>query len=112
VTDDRVFGPLVVLGCGGQAARLTPLTDTDAAALIHSADAAARLLGHRGVPATDVETLREMLLRVSRLADDLPEVTELDLRPVIVKAHGGLAVDARIKVAPCSPQDPFLRRLR
>jgi len=56
--------------------------------------------------------LRELLLRVSRLADDLPTVIELDLHPVIVQPHGVLAVDARIKVAPCSPQDPFLRRLR
>jgi acyl-CoA synthetase (NDP forming)/GNAT superfamily N-acetyltransferase len=112
VTDDRVFGPLVTLCCGDHAARLTPLTDTDADALIRSADAGAQLPGHRGAPATDVDTLREMLLRVSRLADDLPEVTELDFRPVIAKPHGVLALDARIKVAPCVPQDPFLRRLR
>jgi hypothetical protein len=64
------------------------------------------------VSATGVETLRELLLRISRLADDLPEVTELDLRPVIGEPHGVLAVNARIKVAPCPPQDPFLRRLR
>ena len=54
----------------------------------------------------------DALLRVSRLADDLPEVTELDLSPVIAKPHGVFAVDARIKVAPCLPQDPFLRKLR
>jgi acyl-CoA synthetase (NDP forming) len=120
VTDDRVFGPLVVFGLGGtatavpadQAARLTPLTDTDADALIRSVRAAPRLLGQRGAPATDLETLRELLLRVSRLADDLPEVTELDLSPVIAKRRGVFAMDARIKVAPCLPQDPFLRRLR
>jgi len=120
VTDDRVFGPLVVFGLSGaatevladQAARLTPLTDTDADALIRSVRAAPRLLGQRGASATDLETLRELLLRVSRLADDLPEVTELDLGPVIAKPHGAFAMDARIKVAPCLPQDPFLRRLR
>jgi acyl-CoA synthetase (NDP forming)/GNAT superfamily N-acetyltransferase len=112
VIDDRVFGPLVVLGPGDHAARLTPLTDTDADALIRSAQSAPRLLGQGGAPATDLDALRELLLRVSRLADDLPEVTELDLSPVIAKPHGVLAVDARIKVTPCSPQDPFLRRLR
>ena len=112
VTDDRVFGPLVTLTPGDHSARLTPLTDTDADALIRSADAALRLLGQRGVPTTDLETLRELLLRVSRLADDLPEVTELDLSPVIAKPHGVFAMDVRIKVAPCLPQDPFLRRLR
>ena len=120
VTDDRVFGPLVVFGPGGtatevladQAARLSPLTDTDADSLIRSIRSAPLLLGHRGTPATDLDTLRELLLRVSRLADDLPEVTEFELNPVIAKPHGVFAIDARIKVAPCPPQDPFLRRLR
>ena len=112
VTDDRVFGPLVVLGPRDHAARLTPLTDTDADALIRSAQAAPRLPGQDGAPATDLEKLRELLLRVARLADDLPEVTELDLSPVIAKPDGVFAADARIKVTPCSPQDPFLRKLR
>jgi len=112
VTDDRVFGPLVVFGPGDQAVRLTPLTDTNADALIRSIDASPRLLGQRGAPTTDLDTLRELLLRVSRLADDLPEVTELDLSPVIARPHGVFAMDARIKVTPCPPQDPFLRRLR
>ena len=120
VTDDRVFGPLVVFGLGGtaigvpadQAARLTPLTDTDADSLIRSIRSAPSPPGHRGTLATDLDTLRELLLRVSRLTDDLPEITELDLSPVIAKPHGVFAVDARIKVAPCLPQDPFLRKLR
>jgi acyl-CoA synthetase (NDP forming)/GNAT superfamily N-acetyltransferase len=133
VADDHMFGPLVVFGLGGMAtellaghaARLTPLTDTDADALIRSVQAAPLLLGDRGRagpggrppatpprPATDLKTLRELLLRVSRLADDLPEVTDLDLNPVIAKPHGVFALDARIKVAPCPPQDPFLRKLR
>jgi acyl-CoA synthetase (NDP forming) len=120
VIDDRVFGPLVVLGSAeaatgapaGQAARLTPLTDTDADALIRSADAAPRPPGQRGMPAADVDTLRELLLRVSRLADDLPEVAELDLSPVIAQPHGVFAMDARIKVTRCLPHDPFLRKLR
>jgi acyl-CoA synthetase (NDP forming) len=101
-----VFGP------GDHAARLTPLTDTDADTLIRSVRAAPLLLGQRGVPATDLDTLRELLLRVSRLADDLPEVAELDLSPVIARPHGVFAMDARIKLAPCPPQDPFLRELR
>ncbi|HEY0998103.1 MAG TPA: GNAT family N-acetyltransferase, partial [Streptosporangiaceae bacterium] len=109
VIHDRVFGPLVVFGPGDHAARLTPLTDTDADALIRSVDA---VPGQRGVPVADLDTLRELLLRVSRLADDLPEVTELDLNPVIPKPHGVFAMDARIKLTPCPPQDPFLRRLR
>jgi ATP-grasp domain len=100
-------GPLVVFGPGDHAARLTPLTDTGADALIRSAGAAPRLLGQRGTPPTDLDTVRELLLRVSQFADDLPEVTELDLSPVIARPHGVFALDARIKVAPCPPRHPF-----
>ena len=96
VTEDHMFGPLVVFGLGGaatevladHAARLTPLTDTDADTLIHSVRAAPLLLGHRGSPAADLAALREVLLRVSRLADDLPEITDLDLNPVIARPGG------------------------
>ncbi len=115
MTDDRMFGPLVVFGLGGtateaaagRAARLTPLTDTDAGALIRSVLAVPSLLA-----AADLDRLSELLLRVSRLADDLPEVTELDLNPVMVKPHGVFAMHARIKVARGRPHDPFLRKLR
>jgi acyl-CoA synthetase (NDP forming)/GNAT superfamily N-acetyltransferase len=134
VTDDHVFGPLVVFGLGGAAtevradhsARLTPLTDTDADQLIGSIRSAALLRGYRGSAgqggrppqtpprghAADLGALRDLLLRVSRLADDLPEVTELDLNPVIARPDGVFVVDARIKVTPYRAQDPFLRKLR
>ena len=49
---------------------------------------------------------------MSRLADDLPEVTELALNPVIARPDGAFVVDARIKVTPYQAQDPFLRQLR
>ena len=120
VVDDHMFGSLVVFGLGGvdtevladHAARLTPLTDTDADKLIHSIRAVPLLLGHRGRHAADLVALRDLLLRVSRLADDLPEVTELDLNPVMARPDGVFVVDARIKVRPFQPQDPFLRKLR
>ena len=120
VADDRLFGPLVVFGLGGVAtevladhvARLTPLTDVDADTLIRSIRSAPLLLGHRDSPAADLRALRDLLLRVSRLADDLPEVTDLDLNPVIARPDGVFVVDARVKVAPYAPQDPFLRKLR
>jgi acyl-CoA synthetase (NDP forming) len=70
------------------------------------------LYGHRGAPAADLAALRDVLLRVSRLTDDLPEITELDLNPVVARTDSAVAVDARIRVAPQVPQDPFLRRLR
>jgi acyl-CoA synthetase (NDP forming) len=120
VADDRMFGPLVVFGLGGvatevladHAARLTPLTVGDADHLIRSLRSAPLLLGHRGAPAADLGALRELLLRVSRLADDLPEITDLDLNPVIARPDGAFAVDARVKVAPYQPEDPYLRKLR
>jgi acyl-CoA synthetase (NDP forming)/GNAT superfamily N-acetyltransferase len=120
IADDHTFGSLVVFGAGGlgaelpggQAARLTPLTDTDADKLIRSIASAPLLLGQRGRPAADLGALRDLLLRVSRLAGDRPEVTDLDLSPVIARPDGVLALGARIKVAPIEPHDPFLRKLR
>jgi acyl-CoA synthetase (NDP forming) len=120
VRDDQMFGPLVVFGLGGvatevladHAARLVPLTEADADMLINSIRSAPLLHGHRGSAAADIPALRDVLMRVSRLADDLPEVTELDLNPVIARQLGAVTVDARIRVTPQVPQDPFLRRLR
>jgi len=120
VKDDQMFGPLVVFGLGGvatevladHAARLAPLTEADADTLINSVRSAPLLHGHRGAPAADLAALRDVLLRVSRLTDDLPEITELDLNPVIARPDSAVAVDARIRVMPQLPQDPFLRRLR
>lgn len=115
-----MFGPLVVFGLGGaaadvlgdRAARLTPLTDTDADELIAAVQAAPLLFGHGGAPPADAGALADTLLRVSRLADDLPEVAELDLNPVIARPDGVYAVDVRVRVSPAEPQDPFLRQLR
>jgi hypothetical protein len=53
-----------------------------------------------------------VLLRVSRLADDLPEVAELDLSPVVAGPDGVCPVGVRVRVSPAEPTDPFLRRLR
>ena len=119
IVQEPVFGPVVVFGLGGVAtevlgdrvARLAPLTGADADDLIHSIRAAPVLLGHGGQPAADIEALRDTLLRVSRLADDLPQVAELDLNPVIARPDGVIAVDARIRVTSHRLADPFLRQL-
>lgn len=119
VVQEPIFGPLVVFGLGGvatevlgdHAARLAPLTTADADDLIHSIRAAPLLLGHRGQPPADVAALRGALLRVSRLADDLPQVAELDLNPVIARPNGVIVVDARIRVTSQGAADPFLRQL-
>jgi len=120
VVQEPVFGPLVVfgLGCvatdvfGDRAARLTPLTGTDAAALIRSIRAAPLLLGHRGTPAANLAALQDVLLRVSRLADDHPQVAELDLNPVVARPDGAHVVDARVRLVLTQPADPYLRKLR
>ena len=119
VVQEPVFGPVVVFGLGGiltetlgdHVARLAPLTSADADDLIRSLRAAPLLLGHNGQPAADIEALRGTLLRISRLADDLPQVAELDLNPVIARPDGAIAVDARIRVTSHHPADPFLRQL-
>ena len=120
VVQEPVFGPLVVFGLGGVAtdvlddrsARLTPLTDTDAATLIRSVRAAPLLLGHRGAPPADLAALQDLLLRVARLAEDFPQVAELDLNPVIARPDGAHVVDARIHLVPAQHADPYLRKLR
>jgi len=119
VVQEPVFGPVVVFGLGGIAtevlgdrvARLAPLTDADADDLIHSIRAAPALLGHGGLPPADIGALRDTLFRVSCLADDLPQVAELDLNPVIARPDGAVAVDARIRVTSHRLADPFLRQL-
>jgi acyl-CoA synthetase (NDP forming)/RimJ/RimL family protein N-acetyltransferase len=120
VVHEPIFGPLMVFGLGGVAtdvlgdhtARLTPLTDVDADKMIHGIRAAPLLTGHRGSKPADLDALADLLLRVSRLADEIPEVAELDLNPVIARADGANPVDARIRLVPAEPTDPFLRRLR
>ena len=112
-------GPLVLFGLGAaagdgladRAARLAPLTESDADDLIRSARAAPRLLGRRGVPAADLDSLKDMLLRVSRMADDLPQIAELELSPVIARPNGVQAVDGRIRIQAAEPADAHLRRL-
>ncbi len=94
-----------------RAARLAPLTDSDADDLIRSIRAAPLLLGRRGVPAADLAALRDMLLRVSRMADDLPQIAELELSPVIARPDGAQAVDGRIRIQAAEPADAHLRRL-
>jgi acyl-CoA synthetase (NDP forming) len=104
---DPVFGPLVAFGPGGVLAeligeaqfRLAPLTDVDARELVATGRAGRLVAGFRGRPAADAEALVDLLLRLSLLADDLPEVAELDLNPVLALPDGCLAVDARVRVA-------------
>ena len=119
VLRERVAGPLVLLGVGGptdnvqadRAARLAPLTESDADDLIRSVPAAPRLLGRHGEQAADLAALRDMLLRVSRMVDDLHQIAELELSPVIARPDDVQAVDGRIRIQAAEPIDAHLRRL-
>jgi acetyl coenzyme A synthetase (ADP forming)-like protein len=104
---DPVFGPLVAFGPGGVLAeligeaqfRLAPLTDLDAQELVRAGKAGRLVAGFRGAPPADETGLVDLLLRLALLADDLPEVVELDLNPVLALPGGCFAVDARVRVA-------------
>ena len=120
VRQEPVFGPVVVFGpggrasevLGGRAARLAPLTDVDAAELIRTSPAAPLLTGQGGASGADTGALANVLLRVSLLADDLPQIADLELNPVIARADGVTAADVRVRLAPAPQKDPFLRQLR
>jgi acetyl coenzyme A synthetase (ADP forming)-like protein len=106
VVQDPVFGPLVAFGPGGVLAeliggagfRLAPLTDFDAEELVKDDKAGQLVAGFRGRQGADAEALAELLRRLSRLGEQLPEVAELDLNPVLAFPRGCFAVDARVRV--------------
>ncbi len=110
VTQDAKFGPLIAFGLGGVhvelmkdvAFRLHPLTDCDAEEMVRAVKGYPLLTGYRGAPPADVAALEEVLLRVSALIGDFPEIAEMDLNPVKVlpEGKGCLAVDARVRLAP------------
>ncbi len=108
VVDDPVFGPLVAFGPGGVFTeligeaqfRLAPLTREDAEELVRTGKAGRLVAGFRGKPAADAEALVDLVLRLAQLADDIPEIAELDLNPVLGLEQGCLAVDARVRVRP------------
>nr|MCU0265285.1 acetate--CoA ligase family protein [Actinomycetes bacterium] len=119
-TEDALFGPVVSFGIGGvvtelvqdRGYRIPPLTDRDAAALVRSPRAAPLLFGYRGAEPVDVAALEELLLRVSRLSDDLPDMAELELNPVVVSPSGVAVLGARARLAaPIIRKDSDARRL-
>jgi acyl-CoA synthetase (NDP forming) len=107
VVQDPVFGPLVAFGPGGVFAeligqaqfRLAPLTDIDARELVQDGKAGTLVRGYRGAAPADADALVDLLLRLSQLAADHPEIAELDLNPVLALHDGAVAVDARVRVA-------------
>jgi acetyl coenzyme A synthetase (ADP forming)-like protein len=110
VTSDALFGPLLVCGLGGilvevvrdVAFRLIPVSDVEAIEMLTTLRANVLLDGYRGAPPGDREALMALLLRVSALAESIPELQEFDLNPVKVLPPGAgvIALDGRMRLAP------------
>ncbi|MCO5993664.1 bifunctional acetate--CoA ligase family protein/GNAT family N-acetyltransferase [Actinoallomurus rhizosphaericola] len=118
--EDPSFGAIVSFGLADPTAelledrayRLAPLTDVEAAGLVRAIRAAPLLLGHRGADPVDVAALEHLLLRASRLSDDLPEVARLEIE-VVARTSGAVVRSARLWVArPPGPRTDSVRRLR
>ncbi|MEU5741688.1 GNAT family N-acetyltransferase [Streptomyces tendae] len=90
---------------GDMAHRLIPVTDRDATSLIRSIRTAPLLFGWRGSAPVDAAALEELLLRVSRLVDDHPEVVAVTLEPVVVAPHGLSVLGASVRLAPPPARD-------
>jgi acyl-CoA synthetase (NDP forming)/GNAT superfamily N-acetyltransferase len=116
--EDPLFGPIVSFGLAGDAVdllgdvahRIPPLTTTDVHDLVRGVKAAPRLFGHGGRPAVDVAALEDVVARVSRLAEDLPQVAGLRLQPVHVHPDGVAVLDATGRVAPAPTRADGARR--
>ncbi|MGH7478160.1 MAG: acetate--CoA ligase family protein [Candidatus Methylomirabilales bacterium] len=104
LTQDAQFGPVVMFGLGGifvevyrdVSFRLIPLTEPDAAAMIREIKASPVLQGVRGGRSADLKALADLLLTLSRMAEENPEIAEMDLNPIIVYEEGLSVVDARV----------------
>jgi acetyl coenzyme A synthetase (ADP forming)-like protein len=106
VTQDPSFGALIMFGLGGiyaelmkdVAVRLHPLTDLDAKELVRSIRMSKLFEGYRGSRSSDTDAVEDLLLRLSALVEDIPQVFEMDLNPVKIMpaGEGYWVVDARI----------------
>lgn len=114
VVQDPSFGSVVACGAGGTtvellkdvSVRLSPLDEGDADEMIRSLVSFPLLQGYRRQPAADLNSLKEVLLRVSALVEAHEEVAELDLNPVVVGRTGATVMDARIRVERHPPRPP------
>ena len=111
LADDPTFGPVIVFGQGGTAVEvisdkalaLPPLDLTLAHSLIARTRVSRILKAYRNVPAADEQAIALVLVKLSQLAADFPEIREIDLNPVLADETGVIAVDARVSVAPAEP---------
>ncbi len=107
IADDPTFGPIVAFGSGGTAVEivndkalaLPPLDMNAAERLIHQTRVAKMLNAYRNVPAAQIDRLTALLVGLSRLSADFPEIREIDLNPILADENGIAVLDARISVA-------------
>jgi acetyltransferase len=108
VADDPTFGPVIAFGQGGTAVEVIsdkalalPPLDLDLARQLIGRTRVSRILkAYRNVPAADERAIELLLVKLSQLVADFPEIHEIDLNPVLADETGVLAVDARISVTP------------
>jgi acetyltransferase len=108
IASDATFGPIIAFGSGGTAVEvindkalaLPPLDLALAHDLISRTRASRLLKSYRNVPAADTDAVALVLVRLSQLAADVPEIRELDLNPLLADDKGIIALDGRIAVAP------------
>lgn len=94
--EDPLFGPVVSFGLGGMVPELLadrsyqipPLTDADAARLVRTPESASILFGYGGRTPVDIAAVEDLLVRLGRMSDELPELSRLDLNPVIAATRG------------------------
>ncbi|MBS3813171.1 acetate--CoA ligase family protein [Candidatus Bipolaricaulota bacterium] len=106
VNRDPQFGPLIMFGLGGiyvevlkdVAFRVAPVSRPEAEKMIKSINAYPILEGVRGGPGVDVDALVDIVQKVGQLACEVPEVSELDLNPIIVDSSGPRVVDLRMRL--------------
>ena len=104
MTKDAQFGPVLMFGLGGilvellkdVSFRIVPLEKEDAQGMIREIKGYPLLKGYRGSEPVDIAILEEILLKVSRLVDENPEIKELDLNPIFAYNNGAATVDARV----------------
>ena len=111
---DPQFGPLILFGMGGiltevlkdSAVALPPLNLLLARRLMERTRVYRLLQGYRNIPAANVDLMAEFLVRISQMVADFPEITELDLNPVVISDGCPVAIDARIVVVPSEVSAP------
>lgn len=112
---DVNFGPVILFGMGGifaevlkdRALGLPPMNRLLARRLMQQTRVWTLLQGYRNRPPADLELLEEMIIRLSQLLIDFPEIAELDMNPVVIKGGKPLVVDARILVAEAPQPSPL-----